>query len=197
MRTSAILLICGLALGQAACASNTKGSWSCTADRGVPCASIDTIDHTDVTKSADGAGRSRAKSPLIDGATPARWWTANDAIGGQFDKAPRREPDQYVKVLIGGWVDASGDFHSPSEIYAVMRRGGWWSSPPITPLIQPRTASASRAPVAAQPAVETAAASEPAKIAQPTTGSTAAHAGPAVPVAAAPAVAVPAAAGNS
>lgn len=128
-RALTILLV---AVGVAGC-SNTRGSWSCGADRGVPCQSIADLDRREP--------RSAAPATPIQGGSAVRWWSTTDAVAGAFDAAPRREPDQVVRVLIGGWTDATGDFHAPSEIYAVMRRGGWWAPPPAAPLTPPKPAT--------------------------------------------------------
>ena len=34
-----------------------------------------------------------------------------------------------VKVAIAPWVDGSGDYHAGSEVYSVMRKGGWYVAP--------------------------------------------------------------------
>lgn len=119
----------------AACSTNTKGAWSCAADKGVACQSIDSLDRARGRPRPDGES-----APKVGGAGAVRWWTANDALAGNFDRAPRREPDQFVRVMIAGWTDGSGDYHAPSEIYAVMRHGGWWAPPPALPLAPTKTA---------------------------------------------------------
>jgi conjugal transfer pilus assembly protein TraV len=135
------LIALTVALGLCGCATHTKGTWACAADRGVACQSIDSLDHI------GGGPRSTASAPNLEGAVAVRWWSANDALTGNFDRAPRREQDQFVKVMIAGWTDATGDYHAPSEIYAVMRRGGWWAPPPATPLAPPRPAEHVSLPV--------------------------------------------------
>lgn len=121
-----------MAAALAGCSTNTKGAWACAADRGVPCQSIENLDH----------GRTASRRAPVDaasgGAGAIRWWDGNAALTGSFDLAPRREPDQFLKVVIAGWTDAAGDYHAPSEVFAVMRRGGWWAPPPATPLAPPR-----------------------------------------------------------
>ncbi len=137
--TSKILV--GVAmLALAGCGStNTKGSWACAADRGVPCSSIATLDGQPGAAGAMTARHDGKVAPLVDGAGALRWWTAAEAGGGAFDQAPRREPDQFAKVLIGGWIDGSGDYHAPSQVFALMRRGGWWAAPPAVPLVTARS----------------------------------------------------------
>jgi len=125
----------GLGLLLAACA-NTRGSWSCAADPGVPCRSIADLD-----------GRKRASGeptpPAIEGAVALRWWSTPASLAGTFEQAPRREPDQIVRVLVAGWTDATGDFHAPSEIYAVVRQGGWGGPPAMIPLTLPKAKAGS------------------------------------------------------
>jgi hypothetical protein len=135
------LIALSVALGLCGCATHTKGTWACAADRGVACQSIDSLDHM-------GGGHSAsAAPPKVEGAGAVRWWAANEALTGNFDRAPRREQDQFVKVMIAGWTDATGDYHAPAEVYAVMRRGGWWAPPPATPLAPPRPAEHASLPV--------------------------------------------------
>jgi hypothetical protein len=138
----------------AGCGSvNTKGSWSCPPDKGVACASISTIDGGVAPPAAARRGMERGEAQA-DGVGALRWWTANEAGAGSFDKAPRREPDQFAKVLIAGWIDASGDYHAPSEVYALMRRGSWWAAPPAVPLITAAASKKEKAPAAAVANVE-------------------------------------------
>jgi conjugal transfer pilus assembly protein TraV len=132
-----IFALAGLAAALAAsgCSTNTKGAWACPADRGVTCQSIAALDGGKA-----GARQSRS-SAKPSGVGAVRWWDGNETLTGNFDLAPRREPDQFLKVLIGGWTDAGGDYHAPSEVFAVMRHGGWWAPPPATPLAPPRVAA--------------------------------------------------------
>ena len=149
MRTRLWILV-GLtaAFGAAGCATHTKGTWACPADRGVTCQNIDSLDHA-------GGARPGAGTPTaVEGSAAVRWWSANDALTGNFDRAPRREPDQVMKVVIAGWSDAAGDYHAPSEVFAVMRRGGWWAPPPATPLAPPDVEHAGKV---AKPAAKAAA----------------------------------------
>lgn len=147
----------------AACA-NTKGSWACRPDRGAPCQSIASLDHT---SSAPAPG----EAPSLGGA-PVRWWSRGEAVAGAFDAAPRREPDQVVRVLIAGWTDSSGDYHAPSEVFAIVRRGGWWAPPAVTPLAPARPARAVANPTPDQPAAATPlpASGAPTAAAAPTAG---------------------------
>jgi hypothetical protein len=141
-------ILAGVAmLGLAGCGStNTKGSWACAADRGVPCSSIATLDGQPGASGAMTARHDGKSPPSVDGAGALRWWTAAETGGGAFDQAPRREPDQFAKVLIGGWIDGSGDYHAPSEVFALMRRGGWWAAPPAVPLVTARSGERTAAP---------------------------------------------------
>ena len=148
----AALLLAPLA---ACAATNTKGSWACPPERGVPCAGIADIDGGAPRPPGKGVDRAAASA---DGAGALRWWTSGELRSGAFDAAPRREPDQFAKVLIAGWIDARGDYHAPAEVYALMRRGDWWAAPPATPLAatgsaRPRGAPAATDPKAPAPAV--------------------------------------------
>jgi hypothetical protein len=106
------------------------------------------LDHI----SGSGAGsRSDVHPASVDGAGALRWWAKNDVLSGNFDKAPRREPDQFIRVMIAGWVDGGGDYHAPSEIYAVMRRGSWWAAPPASPLVSASGSTPTPAPLATTP----------------------------------------------
>lgn len=135
MRPALTLALLIAAMALAACA-NTRGSWSCGADRGVPCQSIADLDRSGQHRSA------AAPAPVAQGASAVRWWSTSEAVAGAFDGSPRREPDQVVRVLVAGWTDAAGDFHAPSDIYAVMRRGGWWAPPSAAPLAPAKAAKA-------------------------------------------------------
>jgi conjugal transfer pilus assembly protein TraV len=140
VRNLTLLIAFGLA-PLAACSTNTKGAWSCPADKGIACQSIDGLDHVRGRPRPDGE-----TPPRVGGAGAVRWWAANDALAGNFDRAPRREPDQVVRIMIAGWTDGAGDFHAPSEVYAVMRHGGWWAPPPALPLAPTKTADKPGAP---------------------------------------------------
>lgn len=169
--TAAMLIAVSLAGVLGGCSTNTRGAWTCAADRGVPCQSIESLDHR-------GAVERKAKGNSAAEAAPVvRWWTGAEALTGNFDEAPRREPDQFVKVVIAGWSDAAGDYHAPAEIYAVMRHGGWWAPPPATPLAPPkRVADRATAPAAAPAggAVE----AQPAALGAPAPAATAAAPAP-------------------
>jgi conjugal transfer pilus assembly protein TraV len=117
----------------AGCASNTKGSWACKAQDGVSCASIDAIDHDAQAKSA----KRRGETPVIDGAGIVKWWDRAEGYAQPPIKGPRREGDQVMRVVVAPWVDAAGDYHGRSEIFAVMRKGAWWVAPDPVPLEPP------------------------------------------------------------
>jgi hypothetical protein len=131
-KAAGVVIALTMAAALAGCSTNTKGAWACPADRGVPCQSIDGLDHRRTAPRRAAADAASGEAGAI------RWWDGNAALTGNFDLAPRREPDQFLKVVIAGWTDAAGDYHAPSEVYAVMRRGGWWAPPPATPLTPPR-----------------------------------------------------------
>ncbi|OYW73483.1 MAG: hypothetical protein B7Z26_11985 [Asticcacaulis sp. 32-58-5] len=117
-------------LGLSACA-NTKGSWACKAEPGASCSNIATIDANDSV--APGRGKHKAMT-VVDNSGPAAWWSQEDARASPLVTGPRREGDQVMRVVIAAWVDAVGDYHAPSEVYGVMRKGGWWTSPPVSAL---------------------------------------------------------------
>ncbi|OYW82072.1 MAG: hypothetical protein B7Z26_04030 [Asticcacaulis sp. 32-58-5] len=128
-------------LGLGACA-NTKGSWACKAEPGSSCSNIATIDANETAPL--GRGKHKAKT-IVDGSGPATWWSQEDARASQLVSGPRRESDQVMRVVIAAWVDAVGDYHAPSEVYGVMRKGGWWTSPPVSALTPAlRTAAGAR-----------------------------------------------------
>lgn len=114
------------------CGTNTKGSWACQAAEGSSCASIAQIDSLEGPP-AEGKHR-RKPAPIVDGAGAVRWWTQEDARAGELANGPRRETDQVIKITIAPWIDAIGDYHDLSDVFGVMRKGGWWTSPPISPL---------------------------------------------------------------
>jgi|GEM_PF-1682423 conjugal transfer pilus assembly protein TraV len=129
------LTACGVLL--AGCASNTKGSWACKVDEGRACASIDQIDHD------EGAphGKRKKGAVTVDGAGVAKWWDRADGYAQPPIKGPRREGDQVMRLVVAPWVDAIGDYHGRTEIFAVMRKGAWWVAPAPVP-IEPPPASA-------------------------------------------------------
>lgn len=117
----------------AGCATNTKGSWACKAQEGVSCASIDDIDHGAEAKPA----KRRGETAVIDGAGMVKWWDRAEGYAQPPIKGPRREGDQIMRVVVAPWVDAAGDYHGRSEIFAVMRKGAWWVAPAPVPLEPP------------------------------------------------------------
>jgi len=125
-------LLVAVGLGAGGCASTVKGSWSCKIDRGGSCGSIADIDRGDLPKGR-GVQRTREpdSDPVIGAAVPAVLerhggrWPAGPAAG-----APVHETDQIVKVLVAPWIDRAGDYHGQAEIYAVVRKGGWYVAEP-------------------------------------------------------------------
>ena len=139
MRT-VLVLASGLAL--AACAgSPTEKRWSCAPSKGAfrSCASIAEIDaraHPQPT--ARGGGVSLR---TLTGAAPAA-----GALGASGpDVAPVREGDTVLRIIVAPWTDAAGDYHARSDIYAVVRRGGW-TVPVPPPPPPPGAASAETRP---------------------------------------------------
>jgi conjugal transfer pilus assembly protein TraV len=121
------LAIGALGIGLAGCATHVRGSWGCALDPGMVCASISEIDHR---PASSPRAANAAPGPAIDGAVAARMrdqagWTVGAVAG-----APIREPDPILKIVVAPWIDSVGDFHGAAEVFAVMRRGGWFLSPP-------------------------------------------------------------------
>lgn len=142
-----LLLSAGLALS--ACAgSPTKSNWSCRVERGGVCATIDEIDHslTSSSSSVLRSGGSLEGAPIVDGASPARWWQTVGTTGAANIGSPVRQSDVVIRVLIAPWIDAAGDYHGKSEVHAVMRKGGWWlNAPDAGPAPAPKVAAAAGA----------------------------------------------------
>lgn len=123
-----IIIATSLLLG--ACGStNTRGSWSCSAQAGTSCSPIEAIDR--------GVTQATATPGIESGAQPLRWWEPQPFVFSA-DAAARREGDQVIRIVFAPWVDGQGDYHERSEVRAVMRRGGW-------SLPQPGTVQASEA----------------------------------------------------
>ena len=121
----ALILLAGASL--AACSTNTKGSWSCGGvGEGQTCASIAQID------GSRSSGAANPESPGIENAVPVRWWEPQPFVFSD-GTGPRCEGDQILPVVFAPWVDAQGDYHQRSEVWAVMRRGGWWVPAPNAP----------------------------------------------------------------
>lgn len=137
-------LLLATALG--GCTSHVKGSWACALEKGTPCESIAEIDHA---TSARGHAAKTSPDPVIEGAIPARLWGEGGWPAGEPGGAPIRDPDQIVKVAVAPWVDAEGDYHAGAEVYAVMRRGGWYVAPRETVRRVELSAASPTVPVAA------------------------------------------------
>jgi len=120
-------------LGLGACATNTKGSWACKAEEGATCANIASIDSLEGPP-LQGRGHKTKKTSVVDSSGPVQWWSQEDARAGELVGGPRREGDQVMRVVIAAWIDAVGDYHAPSEVYGIMRKGGWWTAPPVSAL---------------------------------------------------------------
>ena len=124
----AVLALAGLA---GACSTNTQDSWSCGAiGKARICSTIADID---AAKTAGSLGaQSGGLASSIDGASAVRWWEPKPFVFANPDTGPRREGDQILKVIFAPWVDAQGDFHARSEVFSLMRRGGWAIGPSST-----------------------------------------------------------------
>ena len=138
-----LFVITGLALVLAGCAgSPTEKRWSCSPTKGVfrSCASIGEIDARSSPQKNQGPGGVSLQA--LTGAGPARsaqGWTS--ALG---EAAPQREGDTVLRIIVAPWIDAAGDYHARSDIFAVVRRGGWTT--PVPPPPAPPTPSPDTAP---------------------------------------------------
>ncbi len=112
------------------CQSNVKGSWACAVDRGGVCASITDIDHMPARGSYPAQRAGMASDPVVDGAIPAKLWGQGGWSTGALAGAPVRQSDQVMKVAVAPWIDQAGDYHTGGEVYAVMRRAGWYAPRP-------------------------------------------------------------------
>lgn len=124
----------------AGCSTNTKSNWSCGAVAGSSCAAISQTDQATVAPQAVSAAVSDAR-----GGSPLRYWAPEPFVFSDQVGA-RREGDQVMRIVFAPWVDAQGDLHERSVVQAVMRRGGWWMSPPIPQ--RPPTAALAALPTA-------------------------------------------------
>jgi conjugal transfer pilus assembly protein TraV len=139
------LLVAGpLAIALSGCASHVRGGWGCALDPGMVCASISDIDHR---PAPSAAAANAAPGPVIEGAVAASLLSPAGWSAGALAGAPVREPDPILKIVVAPWIDAAGDFHGVAEVFAVMRRGGWF----VTPTPTPRRLDLSPTPVAADP----------------------------------------------
>lgn len=119
MRAALVLMAAAAALNACAANPNVKGSWACETSPGVACASIEAIDRGD----APAVAATKPAGALPEGASKVftAAMTASPPSG-----APYREADPVMKIILAPWVDASGDYHGTTEVFAVMRRGRWW-----------------------------------------------------------------------
>lgn len=125
------LAIVGLASLAAACSTNTQNSWSCGAiGKARICSTIADIDAAKAPRSLGEEPSALASS--IEGASAVRWWEPKPFVFANPDTGPRREGDQILKVIFAPWVDGQGDFHARSEVFSLMRRGGWAIGPTST-----------------------------------------------------------------
>lgn len=128
----AVLAAAAAMAGLAGCSSNVRGSWSCAIDRGGSCGSIKDIDHDVRPKGrALPVALDGAPDRVMGGAVPA----ALERQGGRWSAgllagAPVHETDQILKVVVAPWIDRAGDYHGLAEIFAVVRKGGWFIAQP-------------------------------------------------------------------
>lgn len=129
-------IVCAATAMLVACAgSPTEKRWSCAPGKGAfrSCASIREIDALSTPQPAQAASAVTLKT--LTGGEAFRI-TAGD--GELIPTAPEREPDQVIRVVVAPWIDAAGDYHARSEIFAIVRRGGWALTvpPPPPPPVQ-------------------------------------------------------------
>ncbi len=131
------LALLSLALTLTGCVSGgtTSQSWSCRAIGNQTCASIQEID------SRPAVQGQAPKAQAIFGARPANWWDAPKSLSMTREDAPRREFDQTMRIVVAPYVDAQGDYHDRSEVYAVMRKAQWWIAPPVAAAASPEPGS--------------------------------------------------------
>lgn len=124
----ALMALAGLA---SACTTNTQNSWSCGAIGNAKiCSTIADIDAAKTPRAQEQ--ETSANTNSIEGAAPVRWWEPKPFVFSSADSGPRREGDQVLKVIFAPWVDAQGDYHGRSEVFSLMRRGGWSLGPAST-----------------------------------------------------------------
>lgn len=134
--------------------NTTTHSWSCRAVGNQTCASISQID-----RAASDPSRPKPKASIF-GAQPANWWDQNRPTSVTRQDGPRRETDQTMRVLVAPYVDAQGDYHDRSEVYAVMRKAEWWIAPPAVAPTSLKSGPALSANVPAAPIESSASSSQ-------------------------------------
>ncbi|MGB0906892.1 MAG: hypothetical protein ACPGVT_05305 [Maricaulaceae bacterium] len=106
-------LCLGLAvLGLSGCMTlqnkNVAKDFDCPAQEGFGCKSIETIRSMIVTSGTP-------QQPIYNVSGP------DVSVSG----VPKWVPDVVLKVHLGDYIDAHGNFHDESVIYVVARQGGW------------------------------------------------------------------------
>lgn len=131
------LILVATAMVSACAGSPTERRWSCAPTKGAfrSCASIAEID---ARSRPQPAPASEVTLRAITGAAPANLPDARPI----HDSAPVREGDRVLRITVAPWIDAAGDYHDRSDIYAVVRRGGW--TVPVPPPPPPPVASETR-----------------------------------------------------
>lgn len=123
MRGAVILAVLGAAVVSGCGTTNTRNSWSCRIPVGQgACANIEDIDQV----GGPAAQRAQKGDGGVAGAVPVRWWEPKPRAIQTASNGPRREGEQVVRIVYAPFVDEQGDYHARSEVYAVVRRGGWW-----------------------------------------------------------------------
>ena len=132
------LIVAAAVLLTGCAGSPTEQRWSCSPSKGVfrSCASIGEIDARSTPQPDPRAGGVTLRS--LTGAAPASGPPGSAAT----DAAPAREGDTVLRIIVAPWTDAAGDYHARSDIFAVVRRGGWTvpvPPPPAPPPVKAKT----------------------------------------------------------
>jgi len=141
-RLVTVTSMAALSLALTACAgSPTEKRWSCAPTKGAfrSCASIAEIDSRSDPQAAQSPGG--VSLTTLTGAAPARG--AKALLGVSGEAAPHREGDTVLRIMVAPWIDAVGDYHARSDIFAVVRRGGWTVPVPLPPPPPPPAAAES------------------------------------------------------
>ena len=130
----AALSLSALLLLGACAGAPTEKRWSCAPGKGPfrSCASIGEIDARSNPQPLDRGGVTLRS---LTGASPSY-----GPSGAQ--RSPVREGDAVLRIVVAPWIDAAGDYHARSDIFAVVRRGGWTVPVPPPPPPPPPSSAA-------------------------------------------------------
>jgi len=103
--------------------TNMNGQFDCNASSGGRCAPMNQINKmADYGMFHEAAPR---KAASFTG-------TKNQNYGypiNTFAGAPIRNSENVQQIWIGPYEDASGNYHEPSYVYAVIKKGSWMGEP--------------------------------------------------------------------